>query len=277
MPATDALAAPGRSDRQARDVMQRLVVAWQHPEERRIEPVGFLSYDGQVYRFSYIRNVLRIRDFRPLLGFADLRASYVSGRLFPLFAQRAMDPRRPDYQTYLGRLGLPHETGPLEQIARSQGRRQGDTIQLLPVPTMDGTDMTALFLVNGVRHVPERVLTLEGRQIRVSRAEVEAALATLSPGDTLGLVGEPANPVNPLAVVVTASAVPVGWVPDLLAADIQALMSQFAVTVTVTVEHVNGPEAPWHLRLLARLRAPGAGGFRFFTGDKWRSLSGDDQ
>ncbi len=275
MPPTDTLVALGRPDRQARDVARRLVVAWQHPEERRIEPVGFLSYNGHSYRFSYIRNVLRIRDFRPLLGFADLRASYVSERLFPLFAQRAMDPRRPDYGTYLGRLGLPREAGPLEQIARSQGRRQGDTIQLLPEPTTDGADLTLLFLVNGVRHVPERALTLDGRQIRVSRAEVEAALGGLGPGDPLGLVGEPGNPVNPLAIVVTASSVPVGWVPDLLADDVHALLGH--AVVTVTAEHVNGPEAPWHLRLLARLRASGAAEFRFFTGEKWQSLSGEDQ
>jgi hypothetical protein len=101
------------------------------------------------------------------------------------------------------------------------------------------------------------------------------ALGGLRAGDPLGLVGEPENPVNPLAVVVTALSVPVGWVPDLLAGDVHALLGH--AVVTATAEHVNGPEAPWHLRLLARLRASGADGFQFFTGEKWQSLSGEDQ
>lgn len=68
-----------------------------------------------------------MKDFRPLLGFPDLRGSYSSDELFPLFAQRAMDPRRPDYQRYVERLGLEGEPGPWMQISRSQGRRQSRT------------------------------------------------------------------------------------------------------------------------------------------------------
>jgi hypothetical protein len=117
-------------------VAQRLVVAWQHPVERLISPVGFLTYDGSVYRFMYIRNVLQINGFRPLLGFDDLHRSYSSAELFPLFAQRAMDPRRADYHRYIERLGLEGDPGPWEQITRSQGRRQGDTLQLLPEPRL---------------------------------------------------------------------------------------------------------------------------------------------
>ena len=90
--------------------------------------VGFLTYDGSLYRLTYIRNALRIKDFRPLLGFAELHRSYSSPDLFPLFAQRAMDPRRPDYQRYIEHLGLEGDPGPWEQIARSQGCHQGDTL-----------------------------------------------------------------------------------------------------------------------------------------------------
>ena len=43
---------------------------------------------------------------------------------------------------------------------------------------------------------------------------------------------------------------------------------------TVTTAHVNGPDAPWHLRLLVRLTALGAGDFQFFTGKEWDLLSG---
>lgn len=250
---------------------QRLVVAWQHPELRSIHLVGFLTYDESVYRFVYIRNVLRIRDFQPLFGFRDLRRSYRSAELFPLFAQRAMDPRRPDYQRYVERLGLEGEPGPWEQISRSQGRRQGDTLQLLPEPTLRDNTLTCLFLVHGMRHAHEETRILDGQTISVTRDQVDTVLARLRPGDELLLAREPGNPINPLALMVLGSSVPVGWVPDLLVEDVQSLLRR--VSVSVRVEHVNNPDAPWHMRLLARLDAAPANGFRFFTGEQWTPLA----
>jgi hypothetical protein len=238
---------------------RRLVVAWQHPENRSINPVGFLSYDGDFYRFAYIRNALLVEGFRPLLGFPEMHCGYTSAHLFPLFAQRAMDPRRPDYQRYVERLGLAGDPGPWEQITRSEGRRQGDTLQLLPEPSAVGGTLTSQFLVHGVRYLP--------------RDQVETALRSLKPHDELALADQPDNPVNPLALQVVGLSVPVGWVPDLLVEDIRVLMRQS--TVSVRVEHVNGPDAPWHLRLLARLDATPANDFCFFTGQRWTTLVGE--
>src|SRR2546421_12307332 len=100
-----------------------------------------------------------------------------------------MDPRRPDFKRYLKRLGLEGEQGPLEQIARSQGRRQGDTIQLLPVPRVQGDEVTFLFLVNGVRHVPDRAMVLDGRRVHATEGQVEEGLKKPKPAEVLGLVG----------------------------------------------------------------------------------------
>jgi hypothetical protein len=250
---------------------QRLVVAWQHPTDRKISPIGFLSFDGNGYQFAYIENALHVKDFRPLLGFPHLQGRYSSDDLFPLFAQRAMEPRRPDYHRYIERLGLEGQPAPWEQIARSQGRRQGDTLQLLPEPTVDDDVLTCLFLVNGIRHAHQEPRILDGRQVRITREQVEATLARLKPGDELALAKETGNPVNSLALMVTGATVPVGWVPDLLVEDLQKLTTRAAVRVVV--EHVNGPDAPWHLRLLVRMSASPAGDFRFFTGERWTSLA----
>ena len=271
MPALDVPAAESKPASRSVRTAQRLVVAWQHPIDRSIDPVGFLTYDGNVYGFSYIRNALQVKDFQPLLGFPDFRGSYRSTELFPLFAQRAMDPRRPDYQRYVERLGLDGEPGPWEQITRSQGRRQGDTIQLLPEPVLNGDELTCLFLVHGVRHAHEEPRVLDGHEVRVTRQQVEGALEQLVPGDRLTLALEPYNPVNPLAIMVVGATVPVGWVPNLLAEDVRSLMTK--LSVTVTVQHVNGPDAPWHMRLLARLRAAPAADVRFFVGERWMPLA----
>ena len=234
-----------------------------------------LEYDGNVYRFGYVRHALNVRDFRPLLGFSDLYRQYDSDKLFPLFAQRVMDPRRPDYERYVRRLGLDEDSSPWEQIARSQGRRQGDTIQLLPEPVNEHGAITGRFLVHGVRHVPGPSRMLDGRPVQVDGEQVEAALAGLRPGDALGIASEPANEVNALALMVLAErSTPVGWIPNLLLEDMHRLMAR--ADVSVVVEHANGPDAPWHLRLLARLTASGAGDFRFFSGEKWELLAAAD-
>ena len=48
---------------------------------------GYLTYDGNVYGFSYIRNALQVKDLQPLLGFPELR------RKLPL--HRTVPPVRP--------------------------------------------------------------------------------------------------------------------------------------------------------------------------------------
>ena len=272
MPSASTMAVPGSPSHEASAVPMRLVVAWQHPDGGLIEPVGFVSYDGQLFRFTYIRNALSVNGFQPLLGFDDLRSGYVSKQLFPLFAQRAMDARRPDYGRYVASLGLSGQPEPWQQIARSQGRRRGDTLQLIPEPVVRAGWLTYPFLVNGIRHVHEQPLRLEGGDIWVSREEVEAALKSIQPHSYLSLVPEPRNPKNPCAIVVAAaSGIPVGWVPDLLADDIHRLMK--SVDVQVTAAHINGADAPSHLRLLAQLTARPPEGFRFFIGEKWEPIA----
>lgn len=279
MPAPNALAAAGPPAGRSAEAPGRLVVAWQHPVSRSVQPIGFLTRSDHEFTFAYIRNVLTVQDFPRLLGFDDLDRIYRSDELFPLFAQRAMDPRRADYHRYIERLGLDGDPGPWEQIARSQGEREGDTIQLFPEPTVSGGEVGCLFLVHGMRHVHKSPKQLERTTVQVTRAEIDSALSALRPGAKLGLFREPGNPVNPLAIVVTVSPeeplIPVGWVPDLLVEDLQRLMD--TAHLRVTAEHINGPDAPWHLRLLARLRAAPAGDFRFFTGDRWEPLAEPDQ
>jgi hypothetical protein len=274
MPAPDVLAAAREPGGRSAEVAGRLVVAWQHPQERSIEPVGFLTCEADGYRFTYIRNALAVKDFRPLLGFEDLRGSYHSKDLFPLFAQRAMDPRRPDYQRYVRNLGLDGDPSPWEQIARSQGHREGDTIQLFPQPVVDGDEARCLFLVHGIRHAHKGRKILNGMPVNVTREQVDAALSNLRSGDELGILPEPENEKNPQAIVVLgAPLIPVGWIPDLLVEDMHRLMER--ARVTVTAEHVNGSDAPSHLRLLARLRAAPASGFHFFAGERWEPLAAD--
>lgn len=205
----DALLAQPLGDGAAPiDVARRLLVTWQHPESRLISPVGLLEFDGHAYRFRYIESALTVPGFRPFLGLRDLKGDYRSNELFPLFDTRVMSPRRPDYGTYLGRLGLGSDASPMEILARSEGRREADTVQLFPVPEVAPDRSTRCqFLVHGVRYV--------------LRDDPDAAerFDTLQVGQPLQLVPEPENPVNPRALLTTTtgdSRGRLGWAPNLL-------------------------------------------------------------
>lgn len=271
MSATHLLERSQHARDSATRVPRRLVVTWQHPVERAIRPVGFLSCDADgSYHFEYIQNALRVEGFRPLLGFPELGRLYSSTSLFPLFAQRVMDARRPDYSRYVSRLGLPEDSKPWEQIARSGGRRSGDTLQLFPVPTVTDGHFECAFLVHGIRHLGAHPLRLVNGDVNVSSSSVLEALGQLTADSVLGILPEPGNLVNNNALLVTSGGTPLGYIPDLLVDDLASLSIE---SLTARVEVVNGSDAPWHLRVLARLEGPAPAGFSFFSGGRWASLA----
>ncbi len=118
---------------------------------------------------------------------------------------------------------------------------------MFPIPAVrpDGTT-TCRFLVHGIRYV------------------ASGGLSRLTSGDPLTLPDEPENPVNTQAVLVcTHQGEPLGYVPDLL---------QGTAPVELTVEHINGSEAPVHLRLLVRLDGEAPAGYRPMSGSNWQTF-----
>jgi hypothetical protein len=97
--------------------------------------------------------------------------------------------------------------------------------------------LSTVFPASGVRHV-------EGADERI---------AHLVRGQELFIRSEPDNPWGPRALLLdVATSEPVGWVPAYLLDEVLKYREE-ARQLRVTVEQANGPEAPWHLRLLCRL------------------------
>ncbi|MEI4279146.1 HIRAN domain-containing protein [Klenkia terrae] len=217
-------------------------------------PVGVLGAPtaGQ-YTFHYLRSAVARPGFRPFLGFSDTGRSYRSDGLFPLFAERIMDPRRPEHPMYLAALDLSGDVTPLEVLARSGGQRAGDGIMLLPIPEVAADGSThATFLVHGMRHVP-------GADERVGR---------LCVGDALFLRPDPDNWTNARAVlVVEGDDQPLGYVPDVLLDFVHSVDD-----VRLSVVRVNGPEVGSRLRLLVRLEGQADPDEQPFTGDAWETV-----
>ena len=112
-----------------------LIVAWQHPTSRLILLL-VRSQHGTGYRYRYLRRAPAVEGFLPFLGFPQWDQTYLALRLFPLLFQQRMSlsPRRPDFRQFLRQLDLDENASPGEQLARSEGRRTGYTVQVFPIP-----------------------------------------------------------------------------------------------------------------------------------------------
>lgn len=246
-----------RTDSMRASLMTRLLIT-DRGSDGLYRPVGFLdarnTTRGPHYSFAYLQRALEQSSFRPLLGFSDVTRRYESDGLFPLFAERLMDPRRPDRPVYLAALDLSEDASPLEVLARSGGRRAGDGIELTPVPAVsrDGAT-TCTFLVHGIRHVPGAAQLIDG----------------LTAGDTLRLRAEVDNPVNPRALLVSeGTGAPLGWVPGALVDYVHRV-----AVPQLTAVRVNGPEVGTRLRLLVRLTGVTDVGYQPFAGSDWATAA----
>lgn len=233
---------PAETDTAHATTARRFFVVWQDPVTRELVRVGELTARGdgnkRTYEFSYTSEAATHPRFRPFPAFPDLDRTYRQAELFAFFQNRVMSPRRPDYPEYLSALGLSSaQADPVELLARTGGGRATDTIQVVPAPVTEEHQEVLHFLVSGVRYMdPEGV-----------------RLAQLEPGAKLCLRPEPDNDSDPRAVLLDARTdEPVGYIPSYLLDYLHKQRDQGA-DVEVTVEQVNGPDTPWHLRLLCRM------------------------
>ena len=228
------LVAPGR----------RVFVAWQNPETREITPVAMLQRlaDGEArFEFRYLRRAGDLPDFRPFIGFPDLARPYQSEELFPFFENRIVPRTREDYPEFVRSLGLGPDADPFEILARTEGRRQTDTIEVFPEPLLDQGSLCLCFLVHGIRHVPG----------------ADEAIEHLSPGAELSVMADLQNDNDVLAVMVrSADYQLLGWIPRYLTELVHTPLRELGQgALSVRVEHIGDRDGPIHLRLLCRMEA----------------------
>jgi len=241
---------------------RRLYAAWRHPDGL-IHPVGLLTRSvvgSKVsFRFVYLKAAEQLDGFDRLPGLADLHRAYESDHLFAVFRNRQMPRCRPDYGEYLQRLDLDIDTDPFEVMARSEGIRMTDRVEVFSHPerTRDG-GLTTSFFCRGIRHRPGAV----------------EAVTDVTAGDVLVLVDEPDNPVNSRAILIsTRTGQEVGWVPNYLVGTIHELREFSESDVGIVAEHVNPPTAPSHMRLLCRLRAPWPDGYEPLSAPEFQPIA----
>ena len=232
-----------------------LYVAWRHPGGL-IHPVGLLtqrvSNGSETYHFVYLKSAESLEGFRRLPGLPDLYRVYESTSLFPVFLNRQMPRRRPDYGEYVSKLGLDVDADPFQVMARDEGRKLTDRIEVFAPPTRteDG-NLTTLFFVRGIR----------------LREGSSQAVEAIRPGDYLAMADDHDNEVNPRAIFIdTSQGKPVGWVPNYLVNTVHELCDRTGGDAAITAEHVNPPDAAPSMRLICRLTTRWPDTYQPFSG-----------
>lgn len=224
-----------------------LFLAWQAQNpSREWFPIGRLDADvaQSLYRFRYTAGAERAQaegDFRLITEFPNLNRDYRADRLWSLFTNRVLTPRRPDFEVYLENLGLPQGTvDPIEILSVNGGSRVTDSYEVFPkIDKQPDGRFACRFFLHGWRHVS---------------GAAEARLESLQPGDDLTIALELTNPVTRVAVQVqTSDYLVLGWAPRYLVPDLTLAVAEAPSEYSATVVRVNPQPAPSRQRVLIEM------------------------
>ena len=239
--------------------MKTLYLAWRDPEDRMWTPVGRLTSDNGKYTFVYTKGAKGAPRFSTFGSMKKLDRTYESTELFPVFANRLLSERRPEYGDYLKWANLSrHDT--MDALSATGGKRVTDSFRVFPKPepTPEGR-YEVTFFAHGLSHFPE---------------EAKRRVNDLRAGDRLYLVPDPQNQHDAMAILLRTGDPPslAGYCPRYFAADFDQLLKRVPPgQVTVSVVRGNR-DAPLQMRLLCRLSSPWPAGFETCSGEEYEPL-----
>jgi hypothetical protein len=245
--------------------MKSLFVAWRPATpEAGWQPVGRLSYDGQLYRFVYT-NGARKPGFRPFPQMERLDEIYESEDLFPLFANRLLSESRPEYEDYLHWSGFDadNQPDPIVVLGVTEGIRQTDAVEVFPCPVPDAEGCYFnKFFIHGIRWM---------HPVAIER------IARLAERERLKLILDIQNKYDPrgVGVITEAERMQIGYVPRYLAHDVWQLVKKCDVQfIELFVERVNH-HAPLQNRVLCRMHACWPDGFQPCSDEDFQPIRTD--
>ena len=226
--------------------MKTLYLAWQDKGSSRAWfPIGRLDADLECpsYRFRYIGGAKRAQEkagFPLLLEFPSLEEDYQSSHLFPVFQNRVMNQRRPDFSDYVHNLGYSDKADPIRILSVNGGRRVTDAYEVFPKIEKDDTGQFACrFFLHGWQRVSDAA------QTRLNELQSE---------EQLYLALELNNPATRLAVQIqTTDYYMIGWTPRYLVGDLATAMNE-SPEYSARVVRVNPQPAPSSQRVLIEVR-----------------------
>ena len=196
--------------------MKSLFVAWRpSTPELGWRPVGRLTHDGDLFRFWYTRGA-RKHPFRPFAQMEKLDEVYESDELFPLFANRLLSDKRPEYEAYLrwGGFDVGNQPDPIVVLGVTDGIRWMHPAAIARINELASGEELKLMLDFQNEYDPQAVA------VRSESARLQ-----------------------------------IGYVPRYLANDVGHLVGRCDPSfIKLCVERVN-PDAPFQNRVLCKMHA----------------------
>ena len=229
-----------------------LYLAWRNehadselPNSQSWFPVGRLDVDvgeSANHRFRYTKGAEEASlkaGFLPLPEFPDFERDYESPVLFPVFQNRVISRKRPDFAEYVRALALNEDADEIEILSANGGKRATDSFDVFPEPYTgsDGSFTCRFFLPGGV-HVDQAIGS------RVDDLQRGERL-------TVSLVGEVATEDMRLRLQ-TEEGQEIGWAPQYLTHDLLS-ESHTSDKFEARVVRVNSVPAPSRQRVLIEL------------------------
>lgn len=239
-------------------------LAWQDPNTLDWYVVGLLSEYKQGYSFNYTKGALGSPNFIPFSGMDELDQTYVSDTLFPLFHNRLLSARRPEYPRFIQWLGLAKENpSPIDVLARSGGARGTDKLQMFRRVALDSDNrFEAVFFAHGLGYLSD---------------SAKKRVSSLSQGEQLYLALDCQNDFDKNAIIIRAEspAEIVGYCPRYLVKTVTELLNNDPNNVSITVETLSD-DAPSNYQLMCRLTGtvPSELADSFFNGDEFQIVAG---
>ena len=249
-----------------------LFLAWRDKRDKRENsrewfPVGRLDADLERpnYRFRYIKGAERAkRDAKfPSLRFAfpELNGDYRSPVLFPIFRNRVMSEKRPDFATYIRNLGFVETPNPIDILSISEGWRVTDPYEVFPKINIqpDGS-FTCRFFLHGWRYV---------------NALAQKRIESLRPDEELYVAIELNNPATGFAVQIQTREDyhMIGWTPRYLVNDlVNGMAKSPKPDYSAKVVQVNPMPVPSNQRVLVEMQGRWGAGYEPMSGPDFAPL-----
>jgi hypothetical protein len=244
----------------------KVFVAWQDQDTREWRPVGVLMYLNDLFTFCYTKGAQMLDSFGGFPSMERFDRVYKAKELFPVFQNRLLSEKRPEYDRLMRWLNV-SKPGTLEEmngtkltiLALTEGRRQTDSITVFPCPSCDlDGEYNVVFFVHGLSHMTEEAI------VRVNTLAVDTPLFLMQDRqnvrDAFALVLRTEEPLYA-----------VGYCPRYFAKDFSFLLEKYHEKVLVRVLRVN-QDAPTQFRLLCRLKSPWPQDFDSCSGEEFQPI-----
>lgn len=242
--------------------MRVLYIAWKDVIKQKWITIGRLCFNNNKYIFCFTRGALEAPECTDLFGnLLNLYSLYVGDILPPLFQNRILNSRRPEFKTFLEWLDLDENYDPLDILALTEGKRNTDSLEIFPLPQVIDNYIHINFFIHGLSHISKWA---------------EGNLTKLHIGQRLLCMHDIQNGVDPSAIMLRTEhpSTLVGFSPRYLAKDFLKLLTYKQSLFDIKIKKIN-IEAPPAYQILCKMQAECPPDFKIFHDEQFKPIIED--